>query len=56
MDCSLLPELLEIEEESQGIRAVVRRHEERLQRVEMDAAEVLWDLNTPEQYQAAVIQ
>ena len=56
LDCSLLPELLEIEEESQGIRAVVRRHEERLQRVEMDAAEVLWDLNTPEQYQAAVIQ
>ena len=56
LDCSLLPELLEIAEASQGIRAVVRKHEDRIQRVEMDAPEVLWDLNTPEQYQAAVIQ
>lgn len=56
LDCSLLPELLEIAEASQGIRAVVRKHEERLQRVEVDNAEVLWDLNTPEQYQAAVTQ
>ncbi len=54
LDCSLLLELLEIAEASQGIRAVVRKHEERLQRVEMDSPEVLWDLNTPEQYQAAV--
>jgi len=56
LDCSLLPELLEIGEASQGIRAVVRKHEERLQRVEVDNPEVLWDLNTPEQYQAAVTQ
>ncbi len=56
LDCSLLPELLEIAEASQGIRAVVRKHEERMQRVEMDTPEVLWDLNTPEQYQAAVTQ
>ncbi len=56
LDYSLLPELLEIAEASQGIRAVVRKHEERVQRVEMDTPEVLWDLNTPEQYQAAVIQ
>ncbi|MCH7620908.1 MAG: nucleotidyltransferase family protein [Chloroflexi bacterium] len=56
LDCSLLPELLEIAEASQGIRAVVRKHEERLQRVEVDNPEVLWDLNTPEQYQAAVTQ
>ena len=55
-DCSLLPELLEIAEESQGIRAVVRKHEERVRRVEMDTPEVLWDLNTPEQYQAVVIK
>ncbi len=54
LDCSLLPELLEIAEASQGIRAVVRKHEEGIQRVEMDTQEVLWDLNTPEQYQAAV--
>ena len=56
LDCSLLPELLEIAEASQGIRAVVRKHEERLHRVEVDTPEVLWDLNTPEQYQAALIQ
>ena len=56
LDCSLLPELLEISEASQGIRSVVKDHEERLQRVEMDTHEVLWDLNTPEQYQAAVTQ
>lgn len=56
LDYSLLPELLEIAEASQGIRAVVRKHEERMQRVEMDTPEVLWDLNTPEQYQAAVTQ
>ncbi len=55
-DSSLLPELLEIEEASQGIRAVVKKHEERMQRVEMDTQDVLWDLNTPEQYQAAVNQ
>ncbi len=54
LDYSLLPELLEIAEASQGIRAVVRKHEERMQRVEMDTPEVLWDLNTPEQYQAAL--
>ncbi len=56
LDYSLLPELLEIAEASQGIRAVVRKHKERMQRVEMDTPEVLWDLNTPEQYQAAVTQ
>ena len=54
LDCSLLPELLEIAEASQGIRAVVRKNEQRVQRVEMDTQEVLWDLNTPEQYQEAV--
>ncbi len=56
LDCSLLPELLEIAEASQGIRAVVSKHEERMQRVEMATPEVLWDLNTPEQYQAALIR
>ena len=56
LDDSLLPELLEIAEASQGIRAVVRKHKERMQRVEMDTPEILWDLNTPEQYQAAVTQ
>jgi CTP:molybdopterin cytidylyltransferase MocA len=43
-----------ITEETQGIRAVVNRHQERTHRLEVETAEVLWDLNTPEQYQAAL--
>ncbi|MFQ6028228.1 MAG: NTP transferase domain-containing protein [Dehalococcoidia bacterium] len=50
----LLPELLQIEEATQGIRAVVRRHREAMQRIPVTNPEVLWDLNTPEQYEAAL--
>ncbi len=50
----LLEELKAIDEESQGVRAVVTRHKESAQRVEVGTAEVLWDLNTPEQYQQAL--
>ncbi len=53
-DASLLPELLDITEDTEGMRAVVQRHRDRAQRIELDAPEVLWDLNTPEQYQAAL--
>jgi molybdenum cofactor cytidylyltransferase len=48
---SLLNEMREIDEESFGIKAVVQRHLESIRRVEMDNPEVLWDLNTPEEYQ-----
>jgi molybdenum cofactor cytidylyltransferase len=48
---TLLDELREIDEESFGIKAVVQRHLEGTRRVEMDFPEVLWDLNTPEEYQ-----
>ena len=50
----LLPELAEIEEESQGLKAVVRRHAEATERFELDDPTLLWDLNTPEQYQKAL--
>lgn len=50
----LLPELAEIEEESQGLKAVVRRHAEATERYELDDPSVLLDLNTPEQYQKAL--
>ena len=50
----LLPELVEIEEETQGLKAVVRRHAEATERFEIDDPTVLWDLNTLEQYQQAV--
>ncbi|MSQ07114.1 MAG: nucleotidyltransferase family protein [Dehalococcoidia bacterium] len=54
LDGSLLEELREIDEATEGLRALVRRHRDGVRRVAVDAAEVLWDLNTPEEYQAAV--
>jgi molybdenum cofactor cytidylyltransferase len=51
---SLLDELLGINEETQGIKAVVQRHKADTLRVEMESPEVLWDLNTPEQYGQAL--
>jgi len=50
----LLGELRQIDEATEGIRAVVRRHQEATQRVPVENPEVLWDLNTPEQYAAAL--
>ena len=50
----LLPELADINEETQGLKAVVRRHSEATERFELDDPTVLWDFNTPEQYQQAV--
>ena len=54
VDSALLEELKSIDEESLGVKAVVRRHQEGTLLVEMDTPEVLWDLNTPEEYQAAI--
>ena len=54
LSASLLPELLSIDEESQGIKAVVRRRLESVNRFPLDNPEILLDLNTPEQYRAAV--
>jgi len=51
---SMLDELLLINEETQGMKAVVQRHNADTQRVEMESPEVLWDLNTPEQYGEAL--
>ena len=49
-----VPDLAEIDEESQGLKAVVRRHAEATERYELDDPSILWDLNTPEQYQKAL--
>ena len=54
LDASLLDELLEIDEETMGVKAVVRRHQDSTVRVPMGGPEVLWDLNTPEQYEEAL--
>ena len=51
---SLYSELIAIDEKTQGMRAVTERHRDATQRVELGAAELLWDVNTPEQYQAAL--
>lgn len=51
---SLYSELIAIDEKTQGMRAVTERHCDATQRVELGAAELLWDVNTPEQYQAAL--
>ena len=50
----LIPELGDIEEESQGLLAVVRRHAGATERFELEDPSLLWDLNTPEQYQQAL--
>jgi CTP:molybdopterin cytidylyltransferase MocA len=49
-----LDELLDINEETLGIKAVVQRHHESVRRVEVGIPEVLWDMNTPEQYEAVL--
>jgi molybdenum cofactor cytidylyltransferase len=54
ISAELLPELADIDEESQGLKAVVRRHADATERFEVDDPTLLWDLNTPEQYQQAV--
>lgn len=54
LSAALLPELLEIDEESQGIKAVVRHRPESVNRIPLDNPGILLDLNTPEQYRAAL--
>ena len=54
LDPALLPELSSIVEENLGVKAVVQAHVDSTHRTEMPTAEVLWDLNTPEEYQAAL--
>ena len=54
MDSELLPDIENIEEESQGLKAVTLRHVESTSRVDLASPDVLWDLNTPEDYQKAV--
>lgn len=54
LDPALLPELLLIVEESLGVKAVVQAHSDSTNRTEMSDSEILWDLNTPEEYQAAL--
>ncbi len=54
MSAELLPELADIQEETLGLLAVVRKYADTTERFEVDDPTVLWDLNTPEQYQRAL--
>lgn len=53
LSAGLLPELRNISEETQGLKAVVRAPGRPVHRPDLGAAETLLDLNTPEQYRAA---
>ena len=53
LDGVLLPELREVDEATQGLRAVIARHATEVHEVPFDSAAVLLDLNTPEDYQRA---
>ena len=54
LDSSLLDELSAIDEDTLGVKAVVRRHQGSTRRLPMENPEVLWDLNTPQQYREAL--
>ena len=51
---SLRSEMLAIDESTQGMRAIIERRQSATQRVELGCPELLWDVNTPEQYRAAL--
>ena len=50
VSASLLEELAQVEEATLGLKAVTLRHEKETHKVDLGTPEVLWDLNTPEDY------
>ena len=56
VSASLLDELAQVDEATLGLKAVTQRHETEVDKVELGIPEVLWDLNTPEDYQDALKQ
>lgn len=53
-DASLLQELSDISEEREGVREVMKRYDEEINRVYFDNPIVRFDLNTPEDYETAL--
>ena len=49
-DSILIPELLCVNEETFGLKHITDAYSKQTQRVEVDDSSVLWDLNTPDQY------
>ena len=54
LSASVLSEVAKIEEEPRGLLAVGRRHADETDRFEINDPSLVWDLNTPEQYQQAL--
>lgn len=54
LSADLLDELMVIDEESLGVKAVVQRRPESVNRFPLENPEILLDLNTPEQYRQAL--
>ncbi len=50
---SLLPELRQVREATQGLRAVIRRHAKEVKEVAFETEVVLLDLNRPQEYEGA---
>lgn len=50
---SLLPELREVSEATQGLRAVIQRHSRDVKEVAFETEVVLLDLNRPQEYEKA---
>jgi molybdenum cofactor cytidylyltransferase len=53
LDGSLLPELREASEATQGLRAIITRHEADVRELAFETAAVVLDLNQPQEYQRA---
>jgi molybdenum cofactor cytidylyltransferase len=53
-DGSLIPAMRKVREETQGLREIVNRNENRLTEVPFDSPIVLLDLNEPDQYEEAL--
>jgi molybdenum cofactor cytidylyltransferase len=53
---ALLPELRAASEEAQGLRGVIAAHEAEVREVAFETAQVLLDINTPEEYEAALAE
>ena len=56
LSAHLMDELMQMSESTQGLKAVVRRHGDDVVRVELDAPEILLDLNTLQDYHRALRQ
>ncbi len=53
LDGSLLPDLREVNEATQGLRAVIERHAADVRELPFETSAVLLDLNRPQEYQKA---